>query len=87
MNEHRQRLASVEAMDPREGVWRTIAPLSAARSSCGLAALGGRLYAVGGSAADDAVHESVECFVPSMGSWIAAASLACGRTGLALTAL
>lgn len=51
MDEMRTRLASVEALDPREGKWVGLAPLSMARSSCGLAALQigahGRVYAGG----------------------------------------
>jgi hypothetical protein len=49
LDEVRTRLALVEAYDPREGRWTSLAPLSAARSSCGLAALTigshGRIYA------------------------------------------
>ena len=47
VNEMRTRLASVEALDPREGRWHSLAPLSAPRSSCGAAALQERLYVVG----------------------------------------
>ena len=47
VNEARTRLATVEALDPREGRWQALAPLAAPRSSCGAAALQDRLYVVG----------------------------------------
>lgn len=50
MTSERKRLATVAAYDPREGRWDAIASMSVARSSCGVASLDGRLYAVGGNA-------------------------------------
>lgn len=57
------------------------------RSSCGLAALGDVLYAVGGNAGDDSIHDSVECFDPAMNKWRPCASVSIGRSGLSLAAL
>lgn len=48
MDATRTRLATVEAYDPREGLWTSIPPMERARASCGLAALGGDLYIVAG---------------------------------------
>lgn len=48
MDATRTRLATVEAYDPREGLWISISPMERARASCGLAALGGDLYVVAG---------------------------------------
>lgn len=36
VSEARTRMAGVEALDPREGRWAAVAPLHAARSSCGV---------------------------------------------------
>ncbi|KAL6765234.1 hypothetical protein V8C86DRAFT_2463536 [Haematococcus lacustris] len=91
LDECRTRLRSVEALDPREGRWRDLALLSMPRSSCGLAALQvgayGRLFAAGGSAPGDHVHDTVESWVPEMNAWVPVASMGCGRSGLGLCAL
>jgi len=61
MNAERQRLTSCEAWDPRDPAgWRALPPLAVPRSSAGVAALHGRLYAAGGGASDDVVHASCE---------------------------
>ena len=61
MNAERERLTSCEAWDPREPRgWAPLPALAAPRSSAGVAALHGRLFAVGGSASDDVVHGSCE---------------------------
>jgi hypothetical protein len=58
-----------------------------ARSSCGAAALGDRLYVAGGSADGGAFHDGVEVYDPAAGRWRAAAPLGCARSGLALAAI
>ena len=68
MNAERERLTSCEAWDPREARgWAPLPALSVPRSSAGVAALHGRLFAVGGSASDDVVHGSCEARCPSVG--------------------
>jgi len=64
-----------------------VAPMRSARSSCGAAALGDRLYVAGGSADGAAFHDTVEVFEPAMGRWRGAAPLGCARSGLALAAI
>ena len=67
MNAERERLTSCEAWDPREARgWAPLPALSVPRSSAGVAALHGRLFAVGGSASDDVVHGSCEARCPSV---------------------
>lgn len=58
-----------------------------ARSSCGAAALGDRLYIAGGSADGSSFHDSVEIFEPAMGRWRLGAPLSCARSGLALASI
>lgn len=85
MSESRCRLASVEALDPREpGPPRVLPPMSAARSSAGCAVLGGKLYLVGGASGDSGLLDSVEVYVPEMNSWLPAAPISGPRSGLGL---
>jgi hypothetical protein len=58
-----------------------------ARSSCGVAALGGRLFAVGGNAGDQQLHAAVEAFDPAAGKWMSCSALSCGRSGLLAAAV
>lgn len=87
MNEHRVRLSSVEALDPREGKWRSIKNMSVARSSCGVASLNDRLYVLGGNAGDDTIHDTVECYVAEADDWLPRASMICARSGLSSAAI
>jgi hypothetical protein len=85
MCERRQRLAAVEAFDPREGFWRALAPLRVARSSCGAAVLGGgEVFVVGGTVGAGDAHDGVECWEAAAGRWRACAPLAAARSGLAV---
>jgi hypothetical protein len=61
--------------------------MAAARSSCGAAALGDRLYVAGGSADGSGFHETLEIFEPAMGRWRPGPALSCARSGLALAAI
>src|SRR5436190_8462385 len=70
----------MEAYDPGADTWKTLAPLPATRRDLALAAAGGRLYAIGGSAVVGgqccAGVATVEEFDPASGSWAARAPLA-----------
>eukprot|EP00887_Chlorella_sp_A99_P002395 scaffold10.g2395.t1 len=83
----RTRLASVEALDPREGVWRPLPPLATPRSSCGVAALGGEVFVVGGHAGggggEGGATRSVEALRLAAGAWRECAPIRVGRSGLA----
>ena len=61
--------------------------MAAARSSCGAAALGERLYVAGGSADGSASHATVEVYEPAAGRWRPGPPLAAPRSGLALAAM
>jgi hypothetical protein len=81
------RPPGAEAYDPREGRWRHLRSMPSARSSCGLAAVGDKLYAVGGAEADEVILDAVECYVPAADSWLRCAPISCPRTGLSVCAL
>jgi len=85
MTAARQRLASVEAMDLREGIWRGLPSLSVPRSSCGVGVLHGEVFVAGGSVGEGAAYDGVECFSITAGKWRSCAPLALGRSGLAMT--
>ncbi|KAL4427686.1 hypothetical protein ABPG75_001775 [Micractinium tetrahymenae] len=84
----RMRLPSAEALDPREGRWVPLPPMSAARSSCGAAELHGSVFVVGGNVGLD-IHENyagVEAWVPAAGRWRRCAPISHGRSGISLSA-
>lgn len=85
MTAARQRLASVEAMDLREGRWRALPSLSVPRSSCGVGVLHGEVFVAGGSVGEGAAYDGVECFSITAGKWRNCAPMALGRSGLAMT--
>ncbi len=80
-------LASVEAYDPASNTWTSIAPLPQARNHLGLAALGGKLYAVGGygqTMRDP--NADAWAYDPASDSWAAIAPLPVPRAAHALVA-
>ncbi|KAG1665275.1 hypothetical protein FOA52_015852 [Chlamydomonas sp. UWO 241] len=88
VDEARNKLASIEAMDPREGKWSTVATMCAPRSSHAVCALAGKLYVVGGQAnGASGVHDLVEVLDPAMNACRLCAPLGVARSGLGLCAL
>jgi hypothetical protein len=85
MTAARQRLASVEALDLREGKWRSLPSLGVPRSSCGVTVLHGEVFVAGGSVGEGVAYDGVESFSLTAGKWRACAPLALGRSGLAMT--
>lgn len=61
--------------------------MNVARSSAGVAALHGNLYAVGGNGIGDRVHDSVEVYEPAMESWRYVAPIPTPRSGLGVAAV
>ena len=57
------------------------------RSSAGVAAMADCLFAVGGNAGDDWIHDSVEMYIPAAGRWLQRAPIAFARSGLAIAAM
>ncbi|GIX72255.1 kelch-like protein 17, partial [Caerostris extrusa] len=72
-------VSSVERLDPREGKWQQMPHMINRRSSCGVAALDGMLYVVGGNDGSLCMC-SVERFDPVKGTWEAMASMHTRRT-------
>ena len=62
-----------------------VAPMVAARNSHAVAALGGKLYAVGGLNDDDGYLSSVERYDPATNAWEAAAPLTTARLDHGIT--
>jgi len=63
-------LDSVEVFNPLTQLWEEPLKLSQKRSRLGVAAVGGLLYAVGGSAAASEYSSSIEAYNPPTGIWI-----------------
>ena len=78
-------LSSVERYDPGRDAWEAVAPLTLARFGAGVAALEGKLYAVGGSIEEDDEAEaqrrahSVERYDPASNAWEEVAPMATAR--------
>lgn len=64
--------------------WSTVAPMLGARSGFGVAAMGGRLYAVGGRDGG-ACLRSVECYNPTTNHWSACAPMTRRRGGVSVS--
>jgi hypothetical protein len=86
MRETRARLDSVERLDPRDGRWRTVAPMHYRRSSAGVVAAAGALWASGGYDGER-YHCSVERYDDRMDAWTLMAPMATQRSGAAMVAI
>ncbi|XP_037969431.2 kelch-like protein 5 isoform X1 [Plutella xylostella] len=78
-------LNSVERWDACTRTWTLVAPMAGARSTCGVAALGGRLYAAGGRDGG-ACLRSVECYDPATNHWTPCAPMTRRRGGVSVCA-
>ena len=70
---------SAEVYDPIDNSWNPIAPMDIARQGLGVAALGGKLYAVGGQGGGSYLN-SAEVYDPIDNSWNPIASMNVART-------
>jgi N-acetylneuraminic acid mutarotase len=80
-------LKSGEAYDPDSDSWSTIANMSVARDAPGLAALNGKIYAVGGVDGSGSVLKSGAVYDPATDSWSAIADMAQSCEEVSLAAL
>ena len=73
--------ASGQVYDPATNRWSAIAPMNTARCRFGMAALGGKLYVVGGGEQSEARHSfaSAEVYDPIANSWSYIASMNTAR--------
>jgi len=79
-------LATLEIYDPATDTWTTGAPMSTGRDGLGVAALDGKIYAVGGSDGNTPIA-SGEVYDPATNSWTPIASMPTARTQLRLAAV
>ena len=74
-------LSSVERYDPATNAWEAVAPMGEERIRPGVAALDGKLYAVGGFGFNNGHFlTSVERYDPATNAWEAAAPLTTARS-------
>ncbi|VDL76267.1 unnamed protein product [Nippostrongylus brasiliensis] len=66
-----QASRETELLDPRQGKWISVPSMINNRSFCGLAAVNGLLYAVGGNSGNETLN-SVEVYDPRACRWTAA---------------
>lgn len=78
-------LNTVERWDPVARTWSFVAPMSAARCTCGVGVVAGRVYAVGGRDGG-ACLRTVECYRPHTNRWTQCAPMA-RRRGLVSVAV
>src|SRR5438093_1581973 len=73
--------------DPPSGRWRTLAPLKSPRGSVGVAALDGKIHAIGGRGVDTVTVATHEVYDPVTGTWSDLAPLPKARDHLAVIAV
>ena len=81
---------TAEVYDPVDNSWNSIASMDVSRAMCGVAALGGKLYAVGGWNNDGGGSnylQTAEVYDPSENSWNPIASMDVSRGSLGVAAL
>src|SRR5437588_12515269 len=76
----------VEAFDPVAGTWTTKTSMPRARAHFALAAVNGKLYAVGGMLSDG-ITATVDAYDPVTNSWVARASMPTAREDLGAAAI
>ena len=79
-------LNSSECYNLQTRQWTNIAPMSERRKYPGAAAIGGKIYAVGGCS-NTSRHNSVECYEPSTDQWTQVCPMLSCRSGLGLAVL
>lgn len=74
----------ISRWDACSRTWTIVSPMTGARSTCGVAALRGRLYAVGGRDGG-ACLRSVECYDPATNHWTNCAPMTRRRGGVSVS--
>jgi N-acetylneuraminic acid mutarotase len=83
-SDHEGAVDALFAYDPKLDAWRTLAPMKAPRGSVGVAALGGKLHAIGGRGLDKTTVATHEIYDPATDRWRDAAPLSRARDHLAV---
>ena len=65
--------------DPATNRWQALAPLSSPRGSVGLAAVAGKIHAIGGRGPDQKTVATHDVYDPATGKWTSAAPLPVAR--------
>lgn len=79
-----QPLATVEEYDPTMNTWSTRASLPTARMQAGVAAVNGKVYAIGGYGMDGRYLNTVEEYDPATNTWTTRPSMPTSRSRLGL---
>ena len=72
-------MSSQTPFDPPTGQWSPVAAMSTTRDCHDVAAVDGKLYAVGGTDATNTKLSSAECFDTSTGQWSPVAAMSTAR--------
>ena len=76
---HEGALDLVFEYDPATDTWRQLPPLSSPRGSVGVAAVGGKIHAIGGRGLDKNTVATHQIYDPSSGKWTEGAPLPTAR--------
>lgn len=86
MDQHRRRLSTGEAYDPREGKWRPLPPLPSPRSSASSCNISSDdLYIAGGRIQHDLETSEVLQYSVRSGAWRSCSSMTTARSSLGLS--
>ncbi len=86
-NVHLNAIDVAYEYDPVADAWRALPPLSSPRGSVGLAAVAGRIHAVGGRGVDRVTVTTHEAYDPKTGKWSVRAPLPVARDHLVAIAV
>ncbi|XP_061411634.1 kelch-like protein 18 isoform X1 [Lethenteron reissneri] len=86
LNSAGDAVTMVEVYDPLTNRWEACCPMGSPRSRVGVAVLGGRLYAVGGSDGQERLS-SVEVYDPDTNTWTKVASMNSKRSAMGVAVL
>jgi N-acetylneuraminic acid mutarotase len=75
---------TVEAYDPATDTWEYKASMRLRRACPGAAAVGGKIYVMGGAASTSVTHNSLEIYDPATDSWTDGSSMITPRYGPAV---
>ena len=85
-NVHAGALDSAFVYDPAINTWRALPPMAKPRGSVAVAALDGKLHALGGRGLDKVTVATHEVYDPETGKWTSAVPLPVARDHLAVVA-
>lgn len=80
-------MADAAVYDPASGQWTELPPLPTPRDHLGVAALEGKVYAVGGRNRQSFTLGTLEALDPATGKWETLAPMPTGRSGHAAAAV